>query len=86
MSSALQPLTPLPPARYPRATVKDRVFTGVGTALDTGVLRAMQLVVDGRIRTEALHSDSVSLDQIQPAFDALLSGGEQVKVLVDPRL
>lgn len=47
---------------------------------------AMQLVADGRVRTEVLHTDTVALGQIQPAFDALLSGGGQVKVLVDPRL
>jgi len=46
VTSALQPLTPLPPARLPRETIKERVFTGVGSALDTGVLRAMQLVVE----------------------------------------
>lgn len=46
MTSALQPLVRLPPARFPREAVAERVFTGVGTALDRGVLRAMQLVVE----------------------------------------
>ena len=47
---------------------------------------AMQLVADGRIRTDPLHTDTVGLAGIQSAFDALLAGGKQVKVLVDPRL
>ena len=32
------------------------------------------------------HTDTVPLEKIQPAFEALLGGGSQVKVLVDPRL
>ncbi len=36
----------LPPVTLPREAWGDRIFTGVGTALDSAILRAMQLVVE----------------------------------------
>ena len=47
---------------------------------------AMQLIEDGRLRTEPLHTSTVSLRDLEPAFERLLGGGEEVKILVDPRL
>ncbi len=46
---------------------------------------AMQLAADGRLRLSPLHSGTVSLDELEPAFQRLLSGGGDVKLLVDPR-
>ncbi len=45
---------------------------------------AMQLVVDGRLRLQPLHTATVGLDEIEPAFQRLLAGGGAVKILVDP--
>ena len=47
---------------------------------------AMQLAAAGRLRLAPLHSGTVSLDELEPAFQRLLSGGGEVKLLVDPRL
>jgi (R,R)-butanediol dehydrogenase/meso-butanediol dehydrogenase/diacetyl reductase len=46
---------------------------------------AMQLAADGRLRLEPLHSGTVGLDGLEAAFQRLLSGGGDVKILVDPR-
>ncbi len=43
------------------------------------------LVVDGRMRTEALHTSTVSLDGMAQAFDQLAENPSEVKILVDPR-
>ena len=67
MTTALQPLAPLPPAQLPRETVRDRVFTGVGTALDTGVLRAMQLLVE-----RALIPDSEDVEALRESARSML--------------
>ncbi len=45
----------------------------------------MQLVADGRLRLGPLHTDTVGLDELEPAFRRLISGGGAVKLLVDPR-
>lgn len=46
---------------------------------------AMQLVADGRLQLEPLHTGTVSLADIDRGFRDLLAGGEHVKILVDPR-
>jgi (R,R)-butanediol dehydrogenase/meso-butanediol dehydrogenase/diacetyl reductase len=46
----------------------------------------MQLVADGRVKLEPLHTDTVGLDDLEDAFQQLVGGGQQVKVLVDARL
>ena len=46
---------------------------------------SMQLVADGRLKLDPLHSSTVGLDDIEPAFQRLLGGGGEVKILVDPR-
>lgn len=46
----------------------------------------MQLVADGRLRVAPLHTRTVGLAGLDGAFRGLLSGGGDVKVLVDPRL
>jgi (R,R)-butanediol dehydrogenase/meso-butanediol dehydrogenase/diacetyl reductase len=46
---------------------------------------AMQLVADGRLRLEALHTGTVGLAGLDDAFHRLLAGGGEVKILVDPR-
>ncbi len=45
----------------------------------------MQLIADGRLRVAPLHTSTVGLDGLDLAFRGLLSGGGDVKVLVDPR-
>ena len=45
---------------------------------------AMQLVADGRLKLAPLHTKTVSLSNIDDGFQALLAGGDQVKILVDP--
>jgi len=47
---------------------------------------AMQLVADGRLRLDALHTSTVGLAGLDAAFHRLLEGGDEVKVLVDPKL
>ncbi len=47
---------------------------------------AQSLIADGRIKTEPLHTSTVSLDGIGDAFAALARNPLEVKVLVDPRL
>ncbi len=46
---------------------------------------AMQLVADGRLKLEPLHTKTVKLSQIDQGFQDLLAGGDQIKILVDPR-
>jgi (R,R)-butanediol dehydrogenase/meso-butanediol dehydrogenase/diacetyl reductase len=46
---------------------------------------AMQLVADGRLQLEPLHTGTVPLSEIDRGFQDLLSGGDHVKILVDPR-
>jgi len=45
---------------------------------------AMQLVADGRLRLKPLCTDTVGLDDLESAFQRLLSGAGDVKLLVDP--
>jgi len=47
---------------------------------------AMRLVADGRLRLDALHTSTVGLAGLDAAFHRLLEGGDEVKVLVDPKL
>ena len=47
---------------------------------------AQGLVADGRIRCGALHTSTVSLQQMGDAFERLSDSPEEIKVLVDPRL
>jgi len=44
------------------------------------------LVADGRIQTDPLHTSTVSLAQLDEAFNTLASHPSEVKILVDPRL
>lgn len=46
---------------------------------------AMQLVEDGRLQLEPMHSGTVGLSELDGAFRQLLAGGGDVKILVDPR-
>jgi (R,R)-butanediol dehydrogenase/meso-butanediol dehydrogenase/diacetyl reductase len=46
----------------------------------------MQLVADGRLRLEPLHSRTVGLADLEGAFRSLLANEGDVKILVDPRL
>ena len=45
----------------------------------------MQLVADGRLKLEPLHTQTVGLEDLDTAFRRLLSGDGAVKILVDPR-
>ena len=45
---------------------------------------AMQLVEDGRLELEPMHSGTVGLHELDGAFRQLLAGGGDVKILVDP--
>lgn len=36
--------------------------------------------------TEPLHERTIALDDLQGALTALADGGEEIKILVDPRL
>ena len=45
----------------------------------------MQLVADGRLALEPLHSQTVGLDDLDTAFRRLLGGDGTVKIIVDPR-
>jgi (R,R)-butanediol dehydrogenase/meso-butanediol dehydrogenase/diacetyl reductase len=45
----------------------------------------MQLVADGRLKLAPLHTSTVGLEDIAPAFDRLLGLDDEVKILVDPR-
>ncbi len=47
---------------------------------------AQGLVADGRIRCAALHTSTVSLQQLDDAFARLSDAPQEVKVLVDPRM
>ena len=47
---------------------------------------AQDLVVDGRIQTETLHTKTVGLQGMQEAFIELANKPAQVKILVDPRI
>jgi (R,R)-butanediol dehydrogenase / meso-butanediol dehydrogenase / diacetyl reductase len=47
---------------------------------------AQGLVADGRIRCAALHTSTVSLRQMNDAFERLAEAPQEIKVLVDPRL
>ena len=45
----------------------------------------MDMVVDGRVQLQAMHSTTVRLDQLDGVFAALTDGAPGlVKVLVDP--
>ncbi len=46
---------------------------------------SMQLVADGRLKLAPLHTATVGLTALEPAFQQLLSGDGSVKILVDPR-
>jgi threonine dehydrogenase-like Zn-dependent dehydrogenase len=46
----------------------------------------MQLVADGRLRPEPLHTRTVGLADLDAAFRSLLANEDDVKILVDPRL
>jgi len=46
----------------------------------------MQLVADGRLRLAPMRTSTVPLGELEPAFQKLLGGGNEVKILVDPRL
>ena len=46
----------------------------------------MQLVADGRLRLEPLHSRTVGLAGLDAAFRSLLANEGDVKILVDPRM
>lgn len=45
----------------------------------------MRLVADGRLQLEPLHARTVALADLDEALTALADGGDDVKVLVDPR-
>ena len=45
-----------------------------------------ELVADGRLLTDPLHTNTVSLQQLDWAFNALADNPSEVKILVDPRL
>lgn len=46
----------------------------------------MDLVADGRLRLEPLHTKTVGLADLDSAFRSLIANEGQVKILVDPRL
>jgi hypothetical protein len=63
----LRPLPPLPPARFPRDGIRKRFASGIGTALDSSVLRAMQLVVE-----RALIPDAADVEALRQSAEAML--------------
>lgn len=67
----------LPPAELPREGWLGQILASAGSAVDAGVLRAMQLVVD-----RALIPDSDDLEALRESAQALLDAGLQAQ----PRL
>ena len=61
-----------------------RLVASLGTLHEEFEL-TMQLVADGRLRLDAMHTSSVGLARLEQAFLGLLGDGGEVKVLVDPR-
>ena len=47
--------------------------------------QTMDLMLDGRLRTEPLRSSTVPLSEIDAAFARLHESGDEIKILVDPR-
>ena len=45
----------------------------------------MQLIADGKLRTDVLHDRTIGLDELDDALSALSVGLDELKVLVDPR-
>jgi (R,R)-butanediol dehydrogenase/meso-butanediol dehydrogenase/diacetyl reductase len=60
-----------------------RLMASLGTLHEEFDL-TMQLVADGRLRLDAIHTSTVGLDGLEDAFQGLLGGGGEVKVLVEP--
>jgi len=60
-----------------------RLMASLGTLHEEFEL-TMQLVADGRLRLDAIHTGTVGLEGLEGAFQALLAGGGEVKVLLDP--
>jgi (R,R)-butanediol dehydrogenase/meso-butanediol dehydrogenase/diacetyl reductase len=46
---------------------------------------AMQLVLDGRLRLEPLHTATLPLAELESGFQRLRRPGEDVKILIDPQ-
>jgi pimeloyl-ACP methyl ester carboxylesterase len=67
MSSAIHPLAPLPSVHLPREAWSDRFLTGVGSALDSGVMQAMQIVVE-----RALIPDAADVNALRESARAML--------------
>jgi pimeloyl-ACP methyl ester carboxylesterase len=74
MRPALRPLPPLPPAQLPRESIRKRLSTGVGTALDSSVMRAMQLVVE-----RALIPDSEDVEALRRSAEPMLDPALQAE-------
>ena len=70
-------LAPLPPVLLPPESPATWLLTGIGTALDSGVMRAMQIVVE-----RALIPDPSDLDALRESAEAVLAPELQA----DPRL
>jgi (R,R)-butanediol dehydrogenase/meso-butanediol dehydrogenase/diacetyl reductase len=68
-----------------RELVGSFAFRGGPLARRSEFSAAMDLIADGRIETDPLITDTVSLDGVEAAFDSLLDPeSEQIKVMVDP--
>ena len=46
----------------------------------------VEMIADGRVRAEPLHTRTIGLSQLGEAMAELGAGARDVKVLVDPRL
>ena len=47
---------------------------------------SQDLVADGRVQLALMHTSTVSLAEMNVAFDRLATNPEEVKIFVDPRL
>lgn len=70
------------PLQWLRREITVRVSQAF-TRVDSGV--AMDMIADGRVRFEGIHTATVSLADLPATMADLADGAPQVKVLVDPR-
>lgn len=59
MEATLRPLDPLVAVSLPSESFGDRLFTGIGTTLDSAVMRAMQFVVERALIPDGEHVDAL---------------------------
>jgi (R,R)-butanediol dehydrogenase/meso-butanediol dehydrogenase/diacetyl reductase len=69
-----------------RIMAREARIVGANAYTRSDFRRTMDLIADGRVRVEPMHTRTVGLDGLSQALDDLAAGsGDDVKVLVDPR-